>query len=338
MSSLNNMKIGRRLGLGFGVILFFLVVLIGVGFYSLALIDEKLERIVQVNNAKIRAASEIDDSLNKITTSISIIAISRDPKARSEMKKNIDEAREKYAKSLEELGKLETNEEGKELIAKLKEEITAGKETNNRAIELGMAGKTSESLSLYEKIALETAPRYLKAIDNIISYQEKRSQLRYEEAKKIYSVTRIVFLALGLIIASISVLLGFLLTLSVTRPVNKGVDFARKMADGDLTQNLDIDQRDEIGVLAGALNEMSSNLRRMFKDISSGVETLASSSTELSAISKQMSMSTEQTSGKANSVAAAAEEMSATTNSYQSLRPWSRPRRMSTRWPVQRSR
>jgi methyl-accepting chemotaxis protein len=66
MSSLNNMKIGRRLGLGFGVILFFLVVLIGVGFYSLALIDEKLERIVQVNNAKIRAASEIDDSLNKI--------------------------------------------------------------------------------------------------------------------------------------------------------------------------------------------------------------------------------------------------------------------------------
>ena len=109
--------------------------------------------------------------------------------------------------------------------------------------------------------------------------------------------------------------LGFLLTIAITRPIKKGVVFAQAMADGDLTQTLDVDQNDEIGVLAKALNHMASNLRAMFKKTADGVSTLTASSTELSAISEQMAAGAEQTSGKSNQVAAAAEEMSTTMNS-----------------------
>ncbi len=100
-------------------------------------------------------------------------------------------------------------------------------------------------------------------------------------------------------------------TRGITRPIKKGVDFANALADGDLTQTLDIDQDDEIGVLAKALNQMSSSLNQMFTELSQGVSVLSSSSTELSAISSQMSAGAEQTSEKSNTVAAAAEEMSA---------------------------
>jgi methyl-accepting chemotaxis protein len=103
---------------------------------------------------------------------------------------------------------------------------------------------------------------------------------------------------------------AFLFTRSITRPIRKGTDFATKMSDGDFTNKLDIDQEDEIGVLAGALNLMVSSLGTMFKDLKTGVDTLSSSSTELSAISQQMSSGSEQTSSKSNTVATAAEEMS----------------------------
>ncbi len=99
-------------------------------------------------------------------------------------------------------------------------------------------------------------------------------------------------------------------TRSITRPVRKGVLFAKTMAEGDLSQVLDIDQTDEIGTLAKAMNQMSTNLNQMFKDLSQGVAVLSSSSTELSAISSQMKAGAEQTSEKSNTVAAAAEEMS----------------------------
>jgi methyl-accepting chemotaxis protein len=124
----------------------------------------------------------------------------------------------------------------------------------------------------------------------------------------------------GMVIMTVTSLIvglamGFLLTLAITRPIKKGVVFANAMADGDLTQTLDVDQRDEIGVLAMALNQMAVNLRAMFKKTADGVSTLTASSTELSAISEQMAAGAEQTSGKSNQVAAAAEEMSANMNS-----------------------
>ena len=96
----------------------------------------------------------------------------------------------------------------------------------------------------------------------------------------------------------------------IVKPIRQGVEFAEAMAAGDLTRQLEVDQKDEIGVLAASLNRMGKNLRQMFTDIAQGVNTITSSSTELSAVSQQMAAGAEQASGKAGQVAAAAEEMS----------------------------
>ncbi|NDY73341.1 methyl-accepting chemotaxis protein [Desulfobacter hydrogenophilus] len=115
------------------------------------------------------------------------------------------------------------------------------------------------------------------------------------------------------IIALISIVLIVLIAIfmarSITTPIKKGVNMARKMSDGDLTQTLDIDQKDEIGILAQALNMMSSNLQQMFNDIMTGTQTLTTASTELSAISEQMSSNAETTAEKSTNVTSAAREM-----------------------------
>ncbi|MCP4117759.1 MAG: methyl-accepting chemotaxis protein [Desulfobacteraceae bacterium] len=107
----------------------------------------------------------------------------------------------------------------------------------------------------------------------------------------------------------------FIITRSITTPLIKGVGFAQRMSDGDFTHKLDIDQKDEIGVLARALNSMTSNIGAIFRDVKSGVETLHSSSTELSAISQQMAAGSEETSGKSGKVNNAALDMNANMNS-----------------------
>ena len=113
---------------------------------------------------------------------------------------------------------------------------------------------------------------------------------------------------------AIAVFIFFLIARSITRPIIKGAAFAEKMAEGDLSQILDIDQQDEVGRLADSMNHMVGNLGGMFKDIVSGIDQLFASSTELSSISQQMSASSEQTSIKSNAVAAASEEMSTNMN------------------------
>ena len=121
---------------------------------------------------------------------------------------------------------------------------------------------------------------------------------------------------LGMVLGTIlAVGLGTILTVAITRPISKGVEFARSMAEGDLSTKLDINQKDEVGQLAKALNDMVDSLSSRFKEINDGVGTLASSSTELNSIASDMAARSEQTAGKANGVATAAEEMSSNMSS-----------------------
>ncbi len=115
--------------------------------------------------------------------------------------------------------------------------------------------------------------------------------------------------------AVIIVAVAYLISRSISGPIIKSVEMAEMIAKGDLTQTLDIDQKDEIGMLSKALNMMSKNLRKMFTQIASGTQTLTAASTELSAVSDQISTNSEQAAEKSNSVAAAAEEMTTNMNS-----------------------
>jgi len=109
----------------------------------------------------------------------------------------------------------------------------------------------------------------------------------------------------------VAVALALFITRIITKPVAQAVKFAENMARGDLTQTLNIHQKDEIGVLAKALNDMVASLGTMFKEVAQGVHTLSTSSEDLVQISLEMSRGADETSNRSNAVATAAEEMSA---------------------------
>lgn len=114
--------------------------------------------------------------------------------------------------------------------------------------------------------------------------------------------------SIGALIAGL--LLSVLIARSISRPIARGVDFAKMVSQGDLSRRLDIDQTDEIGELSDALNAMTVNLKQMFMDIATGTQTLTASSTELSAISDQIASNSRQTAATSTNVSAAAEQMS----------------------------
>ena len=113
------------------------------------------------------------------------------------------------------------------------------------------------------------------------------------------------------------VAVALLITRAIVKPIQGVVVSLDDLSqgEGDLTTRLPVSNRDEIGQLSEKFNTFMDKLHTMIRDIAKGVDTLSSSSTELSAISQQMSAGAEQTSGKSDTVAAAAEEMSTNMNS-----------------------
>ena len=118
---------------------------------------------------------------------------------------------------------------------------------------------------------------------------------------------------LSLSTATAAILFGLaaavFLTLSITRPVAKGVRFAEDMAGGDFTRTLDVDQRDEIGVLAKALNDMVVKLREVVQSVGQASENIATGSEELSASAESLAQGATEQAASIEEVSSSMEEM-----------------------------
>ncbi len=138
------------------------------------------------------------------------------------------------------------------------------------------------------------------------------------EADEALSIIRTLDWAMSLI--ALAGVLGVLLTAyfvsqSITRPLHKSAKFAQKVASGDFSETLPVHRQDEIGMVAQALNQMVEGIQKMMAQISGDIESLFSSSKELSDIAGNLSSNAETTSARTANVAAGAEQMSTNMNS-----------------------
>jgi methyl-accepting chemotaxis protein len=70
-----------------------------------------------------------------------------------------------------------------------------------------------------------------------------------------------VMILVGVVAALLAVAVGLLVTRLITAPVRRMVGVLQRVGDGDLTHSAGIDSRDEIGVMAGALDRATRSLR-----------------------------------------------------------------------------
>ena len=114
----------------------------------------------------------------------------------------------------------------------------------------------------------------------------------------------------ALIVGVVIVLVSIVFARSIANPINKGVEFARKLSQGDLTATVDVDQKDEIGVLAQALENMGEKLKEIVANIQNGAENIAAASQQMSSNSQEMSQGASEQASSAEEVSSSMEEMS----------------------------
>ncbi|MGH7177908.1 MAG: methyl-accepting chemotaxis protein, partial [Tepidisphaeraceae bacterium] len=110
--------------------------------------------------------------------------------------------------------------------------------------------------------------------------------------------------------AVISLLLAVLTIRSITRPVDNGVRVFEAIAAGDLTRRMNLDQKDEIGRLGAASDEMAGALCRVVTQVRQLADNLGQSAGSLSGVSNDLLSQSQSMSGQAETVAAGTEQMS----------------------------
>lgn len=156
----------------------------------------------------------------------------------------------------------------------------------------GLKSKDNDMKGLIKEISLM---KDIIEIEQPIIYQNEAlgvirigltKQLLNEKINK--QILAIVIVSLiGIVFAIIAI--TFYVTNRVVAPLNKDVSFSTAIAAGDMTQRLEVNTTDELGVLGNALNKMVDALKGIITKINSSSKNVAVTSGSLSNISKRLS-------------------------------------------------
>ena len=135
--------------------------------------------------------------------------------------------------------------------------------------------------------------------------QNAKREADSRNARQTLAITTLIALLFGIIAA-------WMITRQITHPLRDTLTAVERVAAGDLTHNLVVERRDELGQLQGSIQRMTVNLRQLVSGISDGVTQIASAAEQLSAVTEQTSAGVNTQKVETDQVATAMHEMAAT--------------------------
>jgi len=152
---------------------------------------------------------------------------------------------------------------------------------------------------------VELGERLLNISDELTASQNAKREADSRHAEFMLSVATALALFFGVIAA-------WIITRQITLPLQQTLVAVDRVASGDLTHDLKVDRRDELGQLQSGIQRMTVSLRELIGGISDSVTQIASAAEELSAVTEQTSAGVNNQKVETDQVATAMHQMTAT--------------------------
>ncbi|HRF57828.1 MAG TPA: MCP four helix bundle domain-containing protein, partial [Campylobacterales bacterium] len=261
-----NMKIGAKLGVGFGVLLFLLSVIAALGLYKLAHLNEDIVTIADDRVPKVTMINEMIDIANENRVNVRNLLLTDDPAIKKEIFERITSDRKKNSEIGVKLEKSIRSDKGKELLKKHNEARAAYYVVANKAIEFGMAGKKEEATKILFNEARELQDRYFATINAIIDFQGQLIKESAELGAGDYESAKILMATLWLVAATIGIAMAAFITKSITTPMAEAISVANSIAQGDMSIKIVSDTTEETGQLKAAMSNMLNSINLLVYD------------------------------------------------------------------------
>ena len=311
------LTLGKKLGLGFGVVLALMAVSTVLAYLRLREIQEVQTRILTVRNPTVAAALELQANLNQLGSEARQCIIAGTDPARFEAAQRLfddfaSRAQENMS-TLNELSAKWTVQQNRDRLTLIKAEVPRFLDMGRAAMQTATQGGAQGIVKAgkqYDETSVAANSRIRQQLEGMLDSQKNLVQQDSDALGSTGSsmvgtllVTTLVALAIGI---SVAVFLSRRISFTTQAVLAQ----AEAIAAGDLTRDdLEILNKDELGDLTRAVNEVNSSLKGVIHSIVGNAHHLASASEELSATSQQISANSEETSAQANTVSSAAQQV-----------------------------
>ncbi len=307
---LNNIKVGSRLALAFGLVLLITALMASIGVWRLQELTDTTRQLATLDNEKLQLAVRWRQTIdvNWVRTRAAILDsdTSRIPAWQADM----DKTSEVTLASRKRIIELIESDEGKQLLAGIDAAREAYRTPRANLMKARMAGE--DVSAALDRDLRPLADAYLNSIFKLEQRQQSIYDATLKNAEEEAATGRLILIAGGVLALLLGAVAAFVLSRSITVPLRKAAESARLIAAGDLTQPIDTDGRDEAAQLLQALKGMQDSLARVVSNVRGNAEGVATASAEISQGNDDLSARTEQQASALEETAASMEQLSST--------------------------
>jgi methyl-accepting chemotaxis protein len=261
---MKNLKVSSKLLTGFGIAVLFTVIVGVVGIYESGKIEKKYTYAVETHGKPLVEGGALAEGISAIRSSLrGAIIFSGNADKVNEQKNTLEERFAEFDKHAAVFGPTIVTPEVKALF----DEAMAAyeKEFKPGAHKILQGAEKGEKVSaLADEMAVIATPAANLIGKNLDAIMAKKSELltrASDEGESAYKFALSVILAVVFASAALSVFLGVYISKQITKPLDQTVKMITGIGQGNLSERLNLDRKDEIGVVGRTMDELADNLQ-----------------------------------------------------------------------------
>ena len=314
MQFIRNMKIGIRLTAGFLLVVALTAIIGLIGIRNLDQVDQLSDRMYDIDVTGLSQMQEANIQLIVAGRAMRQSLLSTSVTAREQSALQANDALERTRQLITKARASFLTKEGLAQIdlldAPLKEYTGLVQQILSLHQQSGDLQEASDITNLLPK-AIASSDQVDRLLGDVTNRKQERASEANQQISEIAANSRVQMITLVLVASLMGMLIGILVTRSITRPLNGAVAAANRMAAGDLSQDLVASSRDETGQLLSAMQNMTQRLRSILGDVRSAADSLSSASEQVSSTSQSLSQAANEQAASVEQTSASVEEMSA---------------------------
>ena len=310
--------LGKKLGLGFGVILALTVLSAMLAYVKASAMKEIQDRTTALRMPTIKALTDLQRDLNQAQSKGRQAVLAGNESERWEAANKIfDSDWEEIGKDVARLDELSPKwslQANRDRLADVKKQLPALREVQEAAMKHAVGSERDAVIKAGNEFADKATPITEAMKAPLGEVADSNDKLLQEETEEMNAESRSMNLTMA--ITTFAALgIGIFVAVSLSRGIAGATQSllvqAEAIAAGDLTrEDLRVRSQDELGDLTTAINKMSGSLKSIILSISENAMQVASASEELNTTSQQITANSEETSAQADVVSKAAQSVS----------------------------
>lgn len=266
MELLRNSKVGTKLNILITISSVACIVLSLIGFWGLERGKSTSSNMYEDNLLPIEWIGIVESNFYHVNMNFMEIMLSKDEKRMNELIREMDGIRKENDHLLKQFEAKVISTKEKELYNTFHETFNELRTQMKKAQELGKSNN-EEAYAYYLKEIEPNMQKSIKSIRELILYNSNNAELLQKENNNSAQNTMIMFVSISLLAILIIILIGYVIKLTIRKPLALLQNDMEKVAAGDLTTRTLYKANNELGQIVQSFNSMLDNLQQLIANV-----------------------------------------------------------------------